>query len=145
MPAVAAELNVGTMSLYRHVESKGDLVEGLAERIMISIPVPAAGEDDWQRCLVRFFSDWRETAASYPGLVDVMVRMIPASPSVRTRVETLLEVLTRAGVPARRANRLLSVAFRYAIGSVTWEQAHDRHDDADFEGGLELILRSASR
>ncbi len=74
-----------------------------------------------------------------------MVRMIPASPSVRTRVETLLDVLTRAGVPARRANRLLSVAFRYAIGSVTWEQAHDRHDDGDFEDGLELILRSASR
>ncbi len=145
MPAVAAGLNVGTMSLYRHVASKGDLVEGLAERVMLSIPVPPGGEGDWRQCLVRYFSDWRAAAAKYPGLVDAMVRVMPASPSVRVQIEPLYDILTRAGVPARRANRLLSVAFRYAIGSVAWEQAHDGHDSGDFEEGLELILGTVPR
>src|SRR4051794_21061960 len=40
MPKLAERLGVGTMSLYRHVSDKDDLIDAAAERVMSDVEVP---------------------------------------------------------------------------------------------------------
>ncbi|MEU6247618.1 GntR family transcriptional regulator [Glycomyces sp. NPDC047010] len=51
MRRVAAELNVGPMSLYRHVETKEDLLLQMIEEITGRDALPASGSGDWRRDL----------------------------------------------------------------------------------------------
>src|ERR671932_2361042 len=46
MRKLARALGVEAMSLYNHVESKGDLVDAMAESVMAAIELPETGEWD---------------------------------------------------------------------------------------------------
>ncbi|MEV4442733.1 TetR/AcrR family transcriptional regulator C-terminal domain-containing protein [Streptomyces sp. NPDC049577] len=48
MRAIAAELGVPTMSLYRHVSGKDELVELMADAVFGDIELPADGAADWR-------------------------------------------------------------------------------------------------
>src|ERR1051325_242988 len=54
MPNVARHLGVGTMSLYRHVGDKSDLIDAVAERVMGQIGVPDGAADDWEGRVVGY-------------------------------------------------------------------------------------------
>src|SRR5512138_675938 len=54
MPKLAPRLGVGTMSLYRHVEDKADLVAAVAERVMRGIQVPGGHPDVWEGRVVGY-------------------------------------------------------------------------------------------
>lgn len=48
MRSVAAELGAATMSLYRHVASKDELVTQMIDAVFAEIPVPTAAAGDWR-------------------------------------------------------------------------------------------------
>ncbi|MCX4749355.1 TetR/AcrR family transcriptional regulator C-terminal domain-containing protein [Kitasatospora sp. NBC_01287] len=48
MRRVAAELGVATMALYRHVPSKEELVDLMADAVLLSTPLPAATLTGWR-------------------------------------------------------------------------------------------------
>ena len=54
MPRVAATSASGTMSLYRHVESKDDLLDGVAEHVLGGVEVPTGAPDDWEGRVVGY-------------------------------------------------------------------------------------------
>ncbi|MFI9628850.1 TetR/AcrR family transcriptional regulator [Streptomyces sp. NPDC052042] len=59
MRRVAMELGTGTMSLYRHVASKDDLVTLMVEAAMADVPLPDSPPRDWRHGLERAASrDW---------------------------------------------------------------------------------------
>src|SRR3954465_8795884 len=62
MPKLAQRLGVGTMSLYRHVEDKEDLVAAVAERVMSGIRVPDGPADDWEGRVVGYLRALRDAA-----------------------------------------------------------------------------------
>src|SRR4249920_3825848 len=68
MPKVARRLGVGTMSLYRHVQDKDDLIEAVAEHVMGDIQVPGGAPDDWQRRVVGYLRLLRDAAIAHPAL-----------------------------------------------------------------------------
>ncbi|MCN9243540.1 TetR/AcrR family transcriptional regulator [Streptomyces sp. RY43-2] len=59
MRRVAMELGTGTMSLYRHVASKDDLVTLMVEVAMTDVPLPDSPPRNWRHGLERAaYRDW---------------------------------------------------------------------------------------
>lgn len=59
MRRVAMELGTGTMSLYRHVASKDDLVTLMVETAMADVPLPDSPPRNWRHGLERAaYRDW---------------------------------------------------------------------------------------
>src|SRR5262245_18592706 len=72
MPNVARHLGVGTMSLYRHVSDKSDLIDAVAERVMGQIEVPDGADDDWEGRVVGYLRALREAATAHPALGRIL-------------------------------------------------------------------------
>ena len=68
MPKLAQHLGVGTMSLYRHVSDKDDLIAAVAEQVMGGVDVPDGPVDDWQGRVVGYLRALRDAAITHPAL-----------------------------------------------------------------------------
>jgi len=51
MRRVAAELGTGTMSLYRHVQDRDELVRNMSGTVFAEAPLPEPPPEDWRACL----------------------------------------------------------------------------------------------
>ena len=122
MPNVARRLGVGTMSLYRHVGDKGDLIDAVAERVMGQIGVPDGAADDWEGRVVGYLRALRETAAAHPALSARILadHGLTVGP-VFVQLETVHGILVRAGFAPGDAVRAFYSLFTYVFGFVMWE------------------------
>ena len=121
MPKLARQLGVGTMSLYRHVDDKDDLIKAAAERVMRDIPVPDGAPDDWQGRVVGYLRALRDAAIAHPALGRILAdRGLTVGP-VFDQLEELHGILTRAGFADTDAVRTFYALLTYVFGFVIWE------------------------
>src|SRR6476661_400749 len=68
MAAAAEQLAVSPMALYRHVQSKDDLLDGIVELLLaeIATAVVLHEDDDLEGALRRFIDAAENTAAAHP-------------------------------------------------------------------------------
>ena len=117
MPALAAGLGVGTMSLYRHVADKDDLLNGMVASVLIRVEVPPGRPGDWEGRVVGYLRSLRAEALRHPALARILAdRGITISP-VLDQIEATLGILRAAGhkvvaVQAVTAEDVLSVNDR---------------------------------
>ncbi|GAA5169865.1 TetR/AcrR family transcriptional regulator C-terminal domain-containing protein [Pseudonocardia eucalypti] len=170
MRRVAAELGVGTMSLYNHVPNKAALLDAVAEHIMAGMVYaddPAVDWRDQTRTLARAF---REVARRYPRSVQLVITRQPKSSVGLQSMEMALAAVRTAGFDDRTAVQLVRTFVAFVLGSLInevsvkergappaefaseLERAHYTnvravlpilmvHDhDSDFEFGLELLI-----
>ncbi|MFC7275958.1 TetR/AcrR family transcriptional regulator [Paractinoplanes rhizophilus] len=121
MPNVAGRLGVGTMSLYRHVNDKRDLVDAVAERVMGRIEVPDGVPDDWEGRVVGYLRALREAAAAHPALGRILADHGLTVWPVFAQLETVHGILIRAGFAPGDAVRAFYSLFTYVFGAVLWE------------------------
>src|SRR5207237_1240977 len=62
MPRLADHLGVGTMSLYRHIEGKDDLLDAVAAHVVSGVAVAAGAPDDWEGRVVGYLRSLRDQA-----------------------------------------------------------------------------------
>ena len=121
MPKVAQRLGVGTMSLYRHVHDKDDLIEAVAEQVMGDIRVPAGAPDDWQRRVVGYLRSLRKAALAHPALSRIFAdRGLTIGP-VFDQLEEAHGILRAAGFSDSDAVRAFYTLLIYVFGFVVWE------------------------
>ncbi len=132
MPHVAQRLGVGTMSLYRHVSDKRDLVDAVAERVMGQIEVPDGAADDWERRVVGYLRALRSAATAHPALGRILADHGLTVGPVFAQLETVHGVLIRAGFAPGDAVRAFYSLFTYVFGSVIWElpRVHQQPEEA---------------
>ena len=121
MRRVAAELGVGTMSLYNHVPNKAALLDGVAEYIMTDMSFAADPDADWRdqaRGLARTF---RAIARRYPRSVLVVITRQPRSDVGLAPVELALGAVRKAGFTDRTAVRLVRTFVSFVLGSLMHE------------------------
>jgi AcrR family transcriptional regulator len=121
MPNVARRLGVGTMSLYRHVGDKRDLIDAVAESVMGQIDVPDGAPDDWEGRVVGYLRALREAATAHPALGRILADHGLTVGPVFAQLETVHGILIRAGFASRDAVRAFYSLFTYVFGSVMWE------------------------
>lgn len=121
MPRLAQRLGVGTMSLYRHVDGKNDLINAVAELVLSGVQVPAGANDDWEGRVVGYLRALRDCALAHPALSRILAdRGLTVGP-VFDQLEQVHEILRAAGFSATDAVRTFYTLLTYVFGFVIWE------------------------
>lgn len=147
MAAVATRLGVTPMALYRHVESKDDLLDGLVEALLTEMP-PAPADLPWQDRLKHLATALRSMAARHPAVFPLLLQRPAATEHARQVRDDVCAALRQAGLHAEqaaRAERLISTAvLGFATSEVAGRFDHHPQDvrDADF-ACLLTALRAA--
>lgn len=142
MRALASELGVSPMALYRHVADKDDLLDGLVGRLLAELRLPEASLS-WESRLQALATDVRALSMRQPALFELLLRRpAVATDALRAR-EALTEALCDAGhepAAAERLQRLLSTAiFGFALSELAGRFAAIDADE-EFAALLDLLL-----
>ncbi|WP_017591844.1 TetR/AcrR family transcriptional regulator C-terminal domain-containing protein [Nocardiopsis potens] len=120
MRAVAAELGMGTMSLYRYVTGREELEELVVERVLSAVDTGVPG-GPWESRLAELAERVRAALLGHPGALPLMQARRHRAPSSHRWGEAVLGALTEAGF----AGEDRVVAFRlfsgYVIGALQAE------------------------
>src|SRR5918997_488300 len=71
MRRLGEELGVEAMSLYTHVASKDDLLDGMTDAVFAEIELPN-GDDDWRTAMRRRAISTRDVLARHPWATRLM-------------------------------------------------------------------------
>ncbi|PKW12246.1 transcriptional regulator, TetR family [Streptomyces sp. 1222.5] len=122
MRAVAQELGMSTMGLYRYVEDRGELERLVVERVLHDVdtgtPDPAAS---WREQVSVMARRLRDTVGAHPEVVPLTVAHRHHSLGVLRWSETVLAVLTAAGLDGERRVVALRGLLSYVIGAIQLE------------------------
>jgi AcrR family transcriptional regulator len=136
---IAEELGVTPMALYRHVDGKDDLLDGMADRIYAELPVPEAKADWWAE-LVALARSTRRALLRHPSALTLFARPQPG-PHEERLAGALLATLRRAGFNEREAaelhEQLTQMVFALIVPDIG--QTRTRARASAFERGLSLL------
>jgi AcrR family transcriptional regulator len=125
MRRVAAGLGAGTMSLYRYVAAKSDLIALLEDALMGETLVPAADlPADWRAALTLIAHRTRQAYLRHPWAIAALQgeaaagHGVPTSPNGLRRFEQSLTVLAGAPFDTRGKLNLLAIVDDYVMGNV---------------------------
>ena len=133
---VADRLGVTPMALYRHVASKDDLLDAMADRLYGELDLPALGEPWWD-ALAGLARSTRELLLERPWSVPLFARPL-AGPHGHALDEALREAFLTAGFPPAEAAELHDQLSGMTFALVAPELA-GTPNRAAFERGLELL------
>jgi TetR/AcrR family transcriptional regulator, tetracycline repressor protein len=121
MPALAAQLGVGTMSLYRHVDDKDDLINGMAAAVLGAVTVPPGAPDDWEGRVVGYLRSLRSEALRHPALALILADRAVAADPILEQLDENLGILRAAGFSDVNAVRAFYSLLSYVFGFLLWE------------------------
>ncbi|MGW3264377.1 TetR/AcrR family transcriptional regulator C-terminal domain-containing protein [Streptomyces sp. NPDC001056] len=117
MRRVAAELGVATMSLYRHVTDKDDLLTRMMDMVIAEHPLPAEAPEDWRVAIElacrRLWDRFRRHPWLAPALSVTRPQMVI---SALPYSEWMLSVLHSRGVDLHTAFTAHLMLLNYARG-----------------------------
>ncbi len=93
MARVAGELGVGTMSLYRYVAAKDELLTLMVDAALGSPPEPGPGDRDWRAGLRHWALGVREAYRRNPWALRVPIDAPPLGPNNVAWLENALQAL----------------------------------------------------
>ena len=153
MRAVAARLEVTPMALYRHVGDKQGLLDGLVERLMAEIAVPAEeGPDaDWRTALRAMAENVRAIARRYPDLFMLLFQRRAVTEGAQGPRQAVFRALRAAGVPEQELDhleRMLSTLVYGFAASEAGGRFAGLNIEAEFAYGaarIEQLIEAAAR
>ncbi|MDA8072924.1 MAG: TetR/AcrR family transcriptional regulator [Actinomycetota bacterium] len=122
MQGLARSLGAGTMSLYNHVRSKGDLLGAVSEHLWAEIAALAPPSDDPARWLESLAKAIRDTGRRHPNALSILAVSGVLPPPL---LEVIAEQFDRSGgsePDPRLVNGITTVAA-FAIGWAVTEAA----------------------
>ncbi|MFC5749006.1 TetR/AcrR family transcriptional regulator C-terminal domain-containing protein [Actinomadura rugatobispora] len=127
MRAVAGELGVTAMAMYKHVPNREALVRGIAEYVMATLDLPAAtAPGDWRAGARDLTLAFRRTAAEYPRSLALVLASKAEIPVGLRAVERALALCADAGLDGRTAVHAVRVLMAYTLGTQLREAGMSR-------------------
>jgi AcrR family transcriptional regulator len=142
MRRLGQTLGVEAMSLYNHVANKDAILDGIVERVLAAVRLPAPG-GDWEQELRRCAVSAHEALARHPWACGLV--MAPASGpgalGARLRyIDAVLRTLREAGFTPEQAYHAYHVLDGHTVGFTMWELGHTRPwSDSTVEAAMRLI------
>lgn len=121
MRAVAAELGMATMSLYRYVTGRAELEGLLVDLVLADVDITPPPRAQWPKQLTVLVERMRDTVAAHPGIVPLTLIHRHTSTGVQRWSESVLRVLTEAGFTGPQRVVALRGLLSYLIGAVQLE------------------------
>ncbi|WP_039801262.1 TetR/AcrR family transcriptional regulator C-terminal domain-containing protein [Nocardia araoensis] len=170
MRAVAKELGMATMALYRYVRDRDELEVLVADQVFAGVDTSLPEGSDWRERATALLENIRDGFSAHPAAVPIVLRRRQSSVESLRVMETMLAVLTEGGFTGRArviAQRTL-IAFligylqnkhyaplrgqgtivladlpaeQYPHLAQTAGQAKGMSADDEFRGGVEIVLR----
>ena len=122
MRRVGAALGVEAMSLYHHVPSKAALLDGVHERVLLSVEEPPRSSS-WRAYARHQALALQAALLRHPHAVPLFATRPAATPASIERLGRHLEVLERAGFTPARAIMLVQLTLQLVVGHVMWVTA----------------------
>jgi AcrR family transcriptional regulator len=117
MRRLAARLGCSPMALYRHVETKQDLIRAIGDHYLSDLELPDTGGLPWQEAIVAVAATAHDAFLAHDPLLEIVaVQHVDAIPILQAS-EVILGALRSAGLSDRDAVRALSVITSYAVGA----------------------------
>lgn len=121
MRTVAAELGVGTMSLYRYVADREQIERLVVDLVLSDVDLATPDDALWPDLVTLVLDRVRDAVTAHPAIVPLLLTHRGTSVAVMRYGEVLLRVLTDGGFTG--ADRV--IAFRtllgYLVGALTAE------------------------
>ncbi|MGA2529467.1 MAG: TetR/AcrR family transcriptional regulator C-terminal domain-containing protein [Acidimicrobiales bacterium] len=130
MRAVAVELGVGTMTLYRYVTGREEIERLIADRVFRDTNIPTARQAGWQRQVRELSEAMRSAISAHIAVIPLLLVHFPSSPDAWRWLEELLRALTKAGFSARERVIAVRAIQAYLIGSVQSEYLNSLTGDS---------------
>ena len=123
MRALAQRCGVATMTLYRHVHTKEDLMGALADRVLGELTLPAPGTLSWQEELAAVFRSLHDLLLEHPELVEIAAKQHVAGEGAYQGAEVVLDALRGAGIEGESAAVAFATLVAFTLGFVQ-QQLH---------------------
>lgn len=130
MRALARDLGVDPMAVYRHLRDKDDLLGAMCDRLLAELdPLDAAAP--WEPQVRRLAGQMRERLVARPALLPVLTQA-PVTPESVVIAGQAIDLLVRAGLTPRDAGSAFGAMFSYVLGFAALEAAQPPPaDDAE--------------
>lgn len=120
MRAVADRLGAGTMSLYRHVAGREELLDLVLASMTAEVPVHAV-TGDWAADLAQVARDVRAALLLRPQLTILLTSRMGAGSGGIALLDRALGILRTAGFGPQDAVLANNVLGNYVAGAALWE------------------------
>ncbi|MEU3273518.1 TetR/AcrR family transcriptional regulator C-terminal domain-containing protein [Saccharomonospora sp. NPDC006951] len=118
MRAVANRLAMSPMALYRYVEDRYELETLVVEKVLAEADIEAPSHGSWQDRVTYLMEQVRAAVSAHPAVVPLTLTRRHTSPALRRWSETVLGVLTEAGLEGPRRAVALRCLLGYLIGAI---------------------------
>ncbi len=115
MRKLGVELGVEAMSLYNHVTSKSDLLDGMVDLVFAEIDLPIDGVG-WRDAMRRRAISAREVLARHPWATGLMETRTSPGPATLRHHDAVLGILRGAGFSVAMAAHAYSLLDSYTYG-----------------------------
>jgi AcrR family transcriptional regulator len=132
MRRVAAELGCGTMSLYRHVRNKDELLDVMIDAVAGEDgPLPDGPDRHWRSDLAAMARRRRRIVLSHPWLVVVLPRRPLLGPNMLAEIEFVLSAVDGLGLSMDEMVRVVRTVDAFVVGYTQSELSERqwRHSD----------------
>ncbi|MER8865285.1 TetR/AcrR family transcriptional regulator C-terminal domain-containing protein [Mesorhizobium sp. M0751] len=129
MRRLADRLGSGVMSLYWHVDKKGDVFDLALDSVLeYRGPAQMVESRDWRGQVVHMLEDWRASMLRHPWSASLLPRRA-LGPNILGRLELLSKTLSRAGVADADLNVAIWSLWNYVMGATISRANFDLSDD----------------
>jgi AcrR family transcriptional regulator len=139
MRGVAEACGVTTMALYRHVQTREELIELVATRAMDEFVLPAAVEGEWRAEVAAVVNGMHEFLLEHPEFASIFATRPIDSLIAYQAVERILGALCRAGLDDELALASYDLLISFVRGFV--QQHAGARAQANSLGRVSVIAR----
>jgi AcrR family transcriptional regulator len=118
MNRVAKDLGAGAMSLYRHVESKDELLTLMVDAALGEVPA-APPDEPWRAGLVRWVAAYVAAMRAHPWSTQVPITGPPLTPNAVAWFDDALRCLRDTGLQEQEKASVVLMVSGYARNHVT--------------------------
>ena len=122
MRRLGAELGVEAMSLYKHVPSKDDILDGIVELVVSGIETPGEGAD-WREAMRRRAMSARSVLSRHSWAIGLLESRRSMGPNQLRYVDAILGSLRAAGFSVEDAAHAFMLLDSYVYGHIVQEMS----------------------
>jgi AcrR family transcriptional regulator len=139
MRKLARELGVEAMSLYYHVKSKADILDGMVDIVFSEIELPAAGAE-WKAAMRRRAESTRSVLARHPWAISLLDSRTTPGAATLHHLDAVIACLREAGFSIPMAAHAISLLDSYVRGFALQEASLPLDESGDIGAATESIL-----
>jgi AcrR family transcriptional regulator len=122
MRKLGAALGVEAMSLYNHIPSKDALLDGIHERILLSLDPPGQART-WQLYVRHQALALHRALLAHPHAIPLFATRPAATPAAMARLDRYLQVLLDARFKPLQALSIVQLVAQLVVGHAMWTTA----------------------